>query len=149
MAANLYFQARRDSDKHSQLTADNHLILFGLPESNLILELKSDINEFIEYSIGISVSIYNVFCLGKFSALSSKCPTPPVLLKLATAWDHKIILLHKRKIRDYIYNVSSYMRMFYPNISFDKMQSILYPRTLFLFLRSHIQSLLVLDPLTL
>ena len=49
MAANPYFQARRDSDKHGQLTADIHLILFGLPEINSILELKSDIDEFIEY----------------------------------------------------------------------------------------------------
>ena len=77
-----------------------NLILFGLPESNSILELKSDIDELIEYLIGKSVNINDVFRLGKFSASSSKRPRP-VLIKLATAWDRKIILLNKRKLRDY------------------------------------------------
>ena len=64
------------------------------------MELKSDIDELIEYLIGKSVSINDVFRLGKFSASSSKRPRP-VLIKLATAWDRKIILLNKRKLRDY------------------------------------------------
>ena len=51
-----------------------NLILFGLPESNSILELKSNIDELIEYLIGKSVNINDVFCLGKFSASSFKRP---------------------------------------------------------------------------
>ena len=40
-----------------------------------------------------------VFRLGKYSASSSKRPWP-ILIKLATAWDHKIILLQKCILRD-------------------------------------------------
>ena len=76
-----------------------NLVLFGLPESDSILELKSDIDKLLEYLIGKSVKINDVFRLGKYSA-SSKRPTP-VLIKLETGWDRKIILLNKRKLNEY------------------------------------------------
>ena len=52
-----------------------NLILFGLPESGSILELKSDIDEFLEFLTGKSVNINDVFRLGKFSS-SFKHPRP-------------------------------------------------------------------------
>ena len=77
-----------------------YLVVFGLPESGSILELKSDVDELLEYLTGKSVNINDVFRLGKYSASSSKRPRP-ILIKLATAWDRKIILIQKRKLRDY------------------------------------------------
>ena len=64
------------------------------------MELKSDVDELLEYLTGKSVNINDVFRLGKYSASSSKRPRP-ILIKLATAWDRKIILIQKRKLRDY------------------------------------------------
>ena len=63
------------------------------------LELKSDIDELLQYLTRKSVNINDVFRLGKYSASSSKRPWP-ILIKLATAWDHKIILLQKCILRD-------------------------------------------------
>ena len=93
--------ARASTSKTTELFDSRacNLILFGLPESGSILVLKSDIDEFLEFLTGKSVNINDVFRLGKFSS-SFKHPRP-ILIKLATTWDRKIILLHKRKLRDY------------------------------------------------
>ena len=45
----------------------------------------------------------DMFCLGKFScsnSLFSSAHSRPVLIKLSTAWDHKLILLCKSKLHD-------------------------------------------------
>ena len=93
--------ARASTSNTTQLSDSRacNLILFGLPESGSILELKSDIDELLEFFTGKSVNINDVFRLGKFSS-SFKHPCP-ILKRLATIWDRKIILLHKRKLRDY------------------------------------------------
>ena len=76
-----------------------NLVLFGLPENDSILKLKSEIDEVLEFLAGKQVIVNDVFRLGKFSA-SSNCPNP-VLIKLATAWDCKVIHLRKRDLKDF------------------------------------------------
>ena len=75
------------------------LVLFGLPENDSILKLKSEIDEVLEFLAGEQVIVNDVFRLGKFSASSNNCPNP-VLIKLATAWDRKVIL-HKCDLKDF------------------------------------------------
>ena len=77
-----------------------NLVLFGLPETDSILELKSEVDELLKYLSGKSVSVNDVFRLGKYSASSSKRPRP-LLIKLAMIWDRKIFLLQTRKLRNY------------------------------------------------
>lgn len=76
-----------------------NLVLFGLPETESILQLKSEVDELLEFLSGKHVSVNDVFRLGKYSA-GSKCPRP-VLIKLTTAWDHKLVLLRKRSLKDF------------------------------------------------
>ena len=94
-----------------------------------------------------SVNINDVFRLGKFSS-SFKHPRP-ILIRLATAWDRKIILLHKCKLRDYKTPACSYVRMFHLTIGFGKRQSTISPMISSLFLRSYLWSLPALILLTL
>ena len=76
-----------------------NLVLFGLPENDSILKLKSEIDEVLEFLAGKQVTVNDVFRLGKFSASSNR--PRPVLIKLATAWDRKVILLRKRDLKDF------------------------------------------------
>ena len=76
-----------------------NLVLFGLAENDSILQLKSEIDEVLEFLAGKPVAVSDVFRLGRYSA-SAKCPRP-VLIKLATAWDRKVILLHKRNLKSF------------------------------------------------
>ena len=76
-----------------------NLVLFGLAENDSILQLKSEIDEVLEFLAGKSVAVSDVFRLGRYSA-SAKRPRP-VLIKLATAWDRKVILLHKRNLKSF------------------------------------------------
>ena len=57
------------------------------------------------YNFLQSVQIRDVFRLGKYnpSSSSSTCPRP-VLIKLSTAWDRKVILLQKRNLQHFRIN---------------------------------------------
>ena len=45
------------------------------------------------------MKVEDVFRLGKYS--SSSCGPHPVLIKLSSAWDRRIILLHKRNLKGF------------------------------------------------
>ena len=93
--------ARLSSVKATSVTVPRacNLVLFGLPENNSIMELKSEIDELLEFLAGKQVNVNDVFRLGKYSG-SSKRPRP-VLIKLATAWDRKVVLLRKRSLKEF------------------------------------------------
>ena len=76
-----------------------NLVLYGLPENDSIIKLKLEIDEVLEFLAGKQVTVNDVFRLGKFSASSNR--PLPVLIKLATAWDRKVILLRKRDLKDF------------------------------------------------
>ena len=77
-----------------------NVILFGLPEASSILKLKSEVDDLLTFITGKSLNIHDVFRLGKFSASSSTRPRP-LLSKLPTAWDRRVVLLQRRKLKDY------------------------------------------------
>ena len=74
--------ARLSSVKTTSVTVPRacNLVLFGLPENNSIMELKSEIDELLEFLAGKQVNVNDVFRLGKYSG-SSKRPRP-VLISL-------------------------------------------------------------------
>ena len=75
-----------------------NVIIFGLPEKKSIVETKSEVDQVLEFLVGRSISIRDLFRLGKFT--HSTRPRP-LLIKLATIWDRKLILAQKRKLREY------------------------------------------------
>ena len=79
---------------------DCNLILFGLPESRSIVDTKDSVDEMLEFLAGKPIPVKDVFRLGKYASkgsLSSHRPRP-VLVKLTTPWDRKLILLRKRNL---------------------------------------------------
>ena len=83
---------------------DCNLILFGLPECRSIVDTKESVDEMLEFLAGKTVSVKDVFRLGKFDssrgAQGSQRPRP-VLIKLTTPWDRKVILLRKSNLKGF------------------------------------------------
>ena len=83
---------------------DCNLVLFGLPERRSIVETKDLVDGTLEFLANKPVPVKDVFRLGKYSS-SSGSPGPgrprPVLIKLTTQWDRKLILLRKRNLRTF------------------------------------------------
>ena len=83
---------------------DTNLVIFGLPESGSIVDDKSIVDEAFEFIVGNPVSINDMFRLGKYhksSDTSSRVHVRPILVKISTAWERKLILLRKSRLRDF------------------------------------------------
>ena len=83
-----------------------NLILFGLAETKSIVDTKALVDEILEFLIGRSILIKDIFRLGKYTQTSigssTTRPRPrPLLLKLSTAWGRKLVLSSKRKLKDF------------------------------------------------
>ena len=58
-------------------------------------------DEVFEFLSGKQLHIKDMFRLGRLKkSQSSSSPPRPLLIKLCTAWDRKLILLRKSKLRD-------------------------------------------------
>ena len=78
-----------------RISRECNVILFGLPENNSIVETKSEVFEFF---VGKAVPIKDLFRPGK--PAQSLRPRP-LLIKLSTIWDSKLLLSRKRNLREY------------------------------------------------
>ena len=82
---------------------ESNLILFGLPEFGSLVESKASVDEVLEFLTGKPIPISDMFRLGKYVKEPSSLTRPrPVLIKLCTAWDRKLILLQKRNLLHFI-----------------------------------------------
>ena len=68
------------------------------------MEAKAIVDEVLEFLAKKPILIKDMFCLGKY-ARSTSMPNParprPILVKLSTAWDRKLILLRKSNLREF------------------------------------------------
>ena len=83
---------------------DSNLVLFGLSESHSLIESKEIVDEVLEFLAGKPIVIRDVFRLGKTTRSHSASPQArprPVLIKLSVAWDRKLVLLRKRKLKNF------------------------------------------------
>ena len=83
-----------------------NLILFGLQETSSIVETKKYVDEILAFIAGRPVSIKDLFRLGKLAKPSSPSASisqrpRPVLIKLVTAWDRRVVLFSKRKLKEF------------------------------------------------
>ena len=85
--------------------ADGHecnVILFGLPENQTIVEAKGVVDEMFDFLIGKQVQIKDILRLGRFRSPASPSSRPrPLLIKLCTVWDRKLLLLRKSNLREF------------------------------------------------
>ena len=88
----------------SSESRDCNLILFGLPETKSIVDSKEYVDEMLEFLVGKPVIVKDMFRLGKYDSSGgvrvSNRPRP-VLIKLTTPWDRKLILLCKRNLQNF------------------------------------------------
>ena len=82
-----------------------NLILFGLPEGRSIVDTKDSVDEIMEFLAGKPIPVKDVFRLGRYDRTSSGSQSSrrpqPVLVKLTTQWDRKLILLCKSNLRSF------------------------------------------------
>ena len=79
---------------------DLNVVLFGLPESGSIVDDKHVVDKALEFIVNKALDIRDImFRLGKFSKTASR--PRPLLVKVSSAWDQKLILLHKSRLRDF------------------------------------------------
>ena len=82
-----------------QDSRESNVVLFGVPENQSIVEVKSVVDEVFEFLSGKQIQIKDMFRLGRLQQLSSSSPRPRPLL--CTVWDRKLILLRKTNLRDF------------------------------------------------
>ena len=91
------------SPRSSPSTDDRscNVILFGLPEGRSLVESKLLVDEVLEFLSGKHIPIKDVFRLGKYVQPSASSHLRPILIKLCTAWDRKLVLLHKTSMKNF------------------------------------------------
>ena len=67
---------------------------FGLPESRSIVDTKESVDVMLQFLAGKPVLVKDLFRLGKYAQNSRHRPRP-VLIKLTTPWNRRLILLRK------------------------------------------------------
>ena len=78
------------------------MLSFGVPENQSIVEVKRVVDEVFEFLSGKQIEIKDMFRLGRLQPPSSSSPRPrPLLIKLCTVWDRKLILFRKTNLRDF------------------------------------------------
>ena len=95
--------------QHSSSSFDlqrrGNLILFGLPEQGSLVETKSAVDEVLESLVGRQFPVKDLVRLGKLKTQSGGPQTPqhpwPVLVKFSSAWDRRLVLISKRKLKEY------------------------------------------------
>ena len=83
---------------------DSNLVLFGLSEFHSLIESEEIVDKVLEFLAGKPIVIRDMFHLGKITrscSTSSQALPRPVLIKLLVAWDHKLVLLRKRKLKNF------------------------------------------------
>ena len=94
----------KNSVSHSSWAGDCscNVVLFGLPEGRSLVESKKVVDKILEFLSGKSIQIKDMFRLGKFISQTTSSSRPrPVLIKLCTACDRKLVLLSKSSLEDF------------------------------------------------
>ena len=80
-----------------------NLVFFGIPE-NTLTATRALVDEICEYLSGRQVTIRDLFRLGKRAQSGGdhgQARPRPVLVKLSTVWDRRLILISKTKLKDF------------------------------------------------
>ena len=84
-----------------------NVILFGLPDEGSIVDSKQVVDEMLEFLAGKQIHIKDMFRLGRFrKPQPSALPPRPILVKLSTAWDRKLVLSRRVKLKEFHIKVS-------------------------------------------
>ena len=88
-------QMRRDAFTVDSNDRYSNLLVFGL-----LMETKEKVGNILTYLTGITIGVRDLFRIGRFKK-EAEHTSRPVLVKLSSAWDRKVVLLYKRKFKNY------------------------------------------------
>ena len=94
--------ARCTSQAHSaqnstQTDRNENIIIFGVPEDRDANQWRGRVNDVMSYVADHAIDTVDMYRLGRYD--SNK--TRPILVKLRTVWDKRILLSKCRKLKDY------------------------------------------------
>ena len=101
-STSLHVNHSKDATRNNTPGRELNLVLFGLEETSSIVETKELVDEILAFTTGRPIPIKDIFRLGRLvkpsstSASTSQRPRP-ILIKLSTVWDRKLVLISKRK----------------------------------------------------
>lgn len=104
LAGSVSASAHPHLPRHSPSVSDrlSNLILFGLEEKSSLSDTKASVDEVLEYIVGRPIGISDLLRLGRPNQPSESVKRPrPVLIKLSTAWDRRLVLASRRKLKDF------------------------------------------------
>ncbi len=81
----------------------SNIILFGLPEKDNLEDTKSIVDEVFSFVVGKDVNWSDAFRLGRRKANVTSDPLPPrpLLVKLVSEWDKRLLLSSKYKLKNF------------------------------------------------
>ena len=86
----------------SQSDRSANIIVFGLPESISLDEMKKDVDDMLLFVTGKSVPWSDAFRLGRRVSSDTETMTRrPLLIKLCSVWDKRLVLAAKSKLKAY------------------------------------------------
>ena len=88
---------RRDAFTEESNDRRSNLLVFGLPETSSLME---KVDNMLTYLTGTTSDVRDLFRIGRFKK-ETEHTSRPVLVKLSSAWDRKVVLLNKRKLKSY------------------------------------------------
>ena len=89
---------RRDAFTVESNDRHSNLLVFGLPDTSSLFMEKVD--NMLTYLTGTTIGVRDLFRIGRFKK-EAEHTSRPVLVKLSSAWDRKVVLLNKRKLKNY------------------------------------------------
>ena len=81
-----------------------NLIIFGLPEVESLPALKKSVDELLNFLVGKSIPLHDLFRLGRRKKIPDSmppCRPRPVLLKLMSTWDRRLDMSAVSKLKGF------------------------------------------------
>ena len=81
-----------------------NLIIFGLPEVESLPALKKSVDELLNFLVGKSIPLHDLFRLGRRKKIPDSmppCRPRPVLLKLMSTWDRRLVMSAVSKLKGF------------------------------------------------
>ena len=85
----------------SQDSRESDIVLFGVPEKQSLVETKGIVDEIFKFLSGKQIQIRDMFRLGRRQQPGSSSRPRPLLIKLCTVWDRKLLLMRKTNLRNF------------------------------------------------
>lgn len=80
-----------------------NVIMFGVPEDRDAQVWRQNVDEIFEHLLNRRVEVADTFRLGRYNNNNNSNKARPILVKLKTAWDKRLLLTKSRELRNSTY----------------------------------------------